>query len=186
MNTSAAKCWFRDEELAKAFSSLRSAQIADTTSAIIIRQILGEMLAGVSTETGSTGFKNPISLSGERSLGELFQGFGLPVQVIGKITIQRGGKFSDVRAWIRAYSGESLINGTFLKKELLEEWATRIHYDDEGDSYTRGILSEDGRVTSFDGHKVSRVGKVYFIYTSSYWHYGSEGKMWVRTNLLKR
>lgn len=187
MNTSiAAKCWFRDEELAKAFNSLRSAQVADTASATIIRQLLGEMLAGVSTETGSTGFKNPIALSGVRSLGELFQGYGLPVQVIGKIAIQRGAKFSDVRAWIRAYNGESLVNGTFLKKELLEEWATRVHYDDDGDSYQQGTLSEDGRVTSFNGHKVSRVGKVYFIHTDSYWHAGSAGRMWVRTNLSKR
>jgi hypothetical protein len=179
-NSTAAKCWFRDDALAKAFTSLHSAQVANTSTACIIRQILGEMLAGVSTDSGSTGYKNPISLSGKRSLGELFQGFGLPVSLIGKIAIKRGGKFSDVRLWTRAYNGESPISGTFFTKELLENWANKAHYDENGDAHKLGIFNDEGRVISYDGDKVTRVGKAYFIHNDGYWSYGHTRVIWVR------
>ena len=93
-NSILSQCWSRDEEFANFFTSIRDAGIKETKTAILLRQLFGEVMAGISSFGGDTGFRNPISLSGNRNAGELWKSFGsdAAINAICMEALRRGAK----------------------------------------------------------------------------------------------
>jgi hypothetical protein len=183
-NSILAKCWFRDDEFSQFFIALRDARIEQSETASILRQLFGEVMSGQLKGLGDTGFKNPITLSGKREVGDLWKGFGgnTAINAISKIALKRGANISDIKKFVRAYNGERISQGTFIRCTDLYKMATQVRYDVEGQEYADGVVI-DGRVVSFMGHKAIRAGRAYFIQdlTSIHSFQGvSVGKMWVK------
>ncbi len=174
-----AFCAFRNHEFAQFFTALNNGAVAPTTAAHL-RQIFGEVMAGVSTDTGDTGFR-PVSLSGKRSLGSLWHSFGgtTATEAIAIVAAKRGAKIGELRKFLRAYNGERLARGQFLRKEEAERIASQVWYDEDGDSYTNGSFDEDMRLVSLFGCPAHRVGRAYFIEGNL--SEGTYGTLWVKS-----
>lgn len=182
-NSVLSKCGFRDDEFAKFFISLQNSEINSSESAAILRQIFGEVMAGVSSLEGDTGFR-PISLSGKRSIGSLWNGFGgsSAVEAISIEALHRGAKVSKIKAFLRAYRGEKLVSGVFIPASIIVSAADKLQYDNDGEPHRDGKFSEDGRLVSYMGHRTHRVGRAYFLEGSGWRHLpGSRaGSMWTK------
>lgn len=183
-NSVLAQCGFRDDEFAKFFHSISQSGIKNTKTASILRQIFGEVMSGVTQETGETGFLNPIACSGKRDLGSLWKSFGgtTATNAIALSALKRGAKFSEVRKFLRAFNGERYAYGAFFPKRFLDAYASEIHCDTEGE-YSLGVFDEEGTLLTVQDHKVHRVGRAYFVegFTGA-WHWSgaSAGEMWVK------
>ena len=183
-NSILAQCWFRDDEFSNFFTSLEDADIKMTESAVILRQIFGEVMAGIATFDGDTGFRNPVELSGDRQIGDLWKGFGsnAAINAICKEALRRGAKYSEMKAFLRAIAGERLSYGTWFRTDALLKMVSRIHYNMNGEEYTDGAV-EDGKILHFLGKKAHRVGRAYFVEDltgCSHFPTASDGTMWVK------
>lgn len=183
-NSILAQCWFRDDEFSNFFTSLEDADIKMTESAAILRQLFGEVMAGIATFGGDTGFRNPVGLSGNREVGDLWRNFGSSagVNAICLEALRRGAKYIEIKKFLRAIAGERLSYGTWFQTDALLKMASRIHYDMNGGEYTDGAV-EDGKILHFLGKKAHRVGRAYFVEDlngCSHFPTASDGAMWVK------
>jgi hypothetical protein len=185
-----AKSFHKDYQFVNFFQSLKDAEILEK-DAIILRQLFAEILAGTTEEKGSTGFKNPISLSGTQNLTQLWANHGLytTLDSICLAAIRRGASFNGMRRFARAYyKEEKFARGFFFKAEYMMYLANRRDSDEYGDSWTHGVFDEDNKLVKYLGHNVYKVGKAYFvegITGVSHWYSATEGWMWVPTKRLK-
>jgi hypothetical protein len=166
---SLTKCYFRDDEFSLYFLALRSAEIQDTKTATILRQIFAEIMLG--NGQAESGFKNPHSLTGKFNAGDAWTRFGLYniSNSIAKTAALRKAKISELKAWGKALQGKRLVRGSFIAKAKLNSLARR---------FERGSWDENQeRLLSYNGSKVHRIGRAYFVESTGYgW---TPGSLWV-------
>lgn len=167
-----SQCWFRDDEFSRFFDSLAS--IKETKTASILRYIFGLLMTGSCEIKSKSGWR----IFEDDYLDIHWRKFGCPIEAIGRMALQNGAKFSEVRVWARTYNGEKLLYGVFISKKRMEELAEATYFDNEGEEWTYGVI-EDGKVINFMGKKVFRLGRAYFLPDTAYSHLGHPGSMWI-------
>lgn len=182
-----AKAFKKDYQFINFFSALKDAEIMEKDAAII-RQLFGEILAGIAVEEGHTGFK-PVSLSYTKSLTDLWVSHGLYTTLNGICiaAIKRGAAISQVKRFARAYyNEEKYAVGYFVKANILLELANEGETDEDGAFYKFGTFDEDNRLIKYRNYNVYKVGRAYFVegIRSPLWPC-VHGWMWVPTKRLK-